>query len=134
MSWLTLNPVIITVQCISGGQFVLTNRRSLACFVIFTASSYNLDNASRYHTWVWILFVPVLIIIDPLLKLGVIKESNCNLIPIEYSSFKCINRLNDICQNNLVGSRKHIKLTRRADSWLVNLTKTGTGGPESRET
>lgn len=103
-------------------------------FVISTAFSFNLDNASRYHTWVCVLFVPVLIIIDPLLKLGVIKKSSCNLVPTKYSSFECINRLNDIRQNNLVGSYKRMKLTRRADNWLVNLTKTGTGGPESRET
>lgn len=35
----------------------------------------------------------VLIIVNPLLKLFAVVESNCNLISIKYPSFQCINSL-----------------------------------------
>lgn len=73
-----------------------------------------------------------LIIIYSLLKLGIIKESNRDRVSVEYPSFKCVHSLR-YGQDNSVLVSVDMKLTRRADNWLVNLTNTGTGGCESRE-
>lgn len=70
-----------------------------------------------------------LIIVYPLLKLGIIEESNRDRVSVEYPSFECVHSLK-YGQDNSVLMSVDMKLTRRADNWLVNLTKTGTGGCE----
>lgn len=72
-----------------------------------------------------------LTIVYPLLKLDIIEESNRDRVSVEYPSFECVHSLR-YGQRNSVLMSVEMKFTRRADNWLVNLTKTGTGGCESR--
>jgi hypothetical protein len=64
-----------------------------------------------------------------------VEEAGGDFVPIEYTTFESVHSLSQLA--NLAPVRMlagEETLTLRAESWLVNLTKTGIGPFESRET